>query len=66
MGIEGVFELLALQDSGLPVKALAATSVELPVGVRDARCDPCIRRVLTFRSAGKVRAMILCRAGIIW
>ena len=66
MGIEGVFELLALQDVGLPFKALEATSVELPVGFRDARGDPCIRRVLTFRTAGKVRAMILGRAGIIW
>ena len=61
-----MFELLALQDVGLPVKALAATSVELPVGFRDARGDPCIRRVVRFRAAGKGRAMILGRAGIIW
>ena len=66
MGLEGVFSLLELQDSGLPFKALEATSVELPVGFRDARGDPCIRRVLRFRTAGKVRAMILGRAGIIW
>ena len=65
MEIAGVFELWALQDSGLPVKALAAASVESLVGFRDARGDPWIRRALTFRTAGKVRAMIFGRTGII-